>query len=230
LKKKTDKLVAEFFEKISWRILEQYPQIINAMIKRKAGLYALYHKDKLYYVGLTANLKGRLKIHLRNRHKGLWDRFSAYLVTDDHYIKPLESLVLRIANPQGNYVKGHMPGASNMGRKINNQMSEIDANNRAKLLGGSAIKRRIKVRTVSKGTLGLKGVVEHPYNLRGTYKNKQYRATLRRDGLISFNHKQYESPTAAAKKIIKGRAVNGWTFWKYRDDSSEWVRLSRLRR
>jgi Restriction Enzyme Adenine Methylase Associated/GIY-YIG catalytic domain len=230
MKKKTENLVSEFFEKISWKILEEYPQIINDMIKGKAGLYSLYNRDKLYYVGLTANLKGRLKTHLKDRHTGLWDRFSVYLVTEDHHIKPLESLVLRIVNPKGNHVQGHLPGAINLGRKINNQMSETDANNRARLLGGSAVTRRIKVKATSKGTLGLKGVVEHRYYLRGSYKGKQYRATLRKDGLISYNRKQYDTPTAAAKMIIKGHAVNGWNFWKYQNDAGEWVYLSQLRR
>jgi hypothetical protein len=67
LKKKTGSLVTGFFEKISWN-LEKYPQIINEMIKRKAGIYALYRKDKLYYAGLTINLRGRLKTHLKDRH------------------------------------------------------------------------------------------------------------------------------------------------------------------
>ena len=229
MKKKTDSLVTEFFEKISWKILEEYPQIINEMIKGKAGIYSLYYRDKLYYVGLTTNLKGRLKTHLKDRHKGLWDRFSVYLATEGHHIKPLESLVLRIVNPHGNHVQGRLPGAINMGRKINNQMSEIDANNRTRLLGGSAVTRRIKAKSTSKGTLGLKGVVEHRYLLRGVYKNKEYRATLRKDGLISYSSKKYESPTAAAKMIIKGRAVNGWAFWKYRNDTGKWVPLSHLR-
>lgn len=230
MKKKPDNLVTEFFEKISWKILEEYPQIINEMIKGQAGLYALYQRDKLYYVGLTVNLKGRLKTHLKDRHNGLWDRFSVYLVTEDHHIKPLESLVLRIVNPAGNRVQGHMPGASNLGRNISKLMSDIDANNRAKLLGGSAVTRRIKAKATSKGTLGLKGVVEHRYYLRGTYKGLQYRATLRKDGLISYNGKQYESPTAATKMIIKGRAVNGWVFWKFQNDAGEWVPLSHLRK
>lgn len=229
MKKKTDNLVTEFFEKISWKILEEYPQIINDMIKGKAGLYALYNRDRLYYVGLTVNLKGRLKTHLKDRHKGLWDRFSVYLVTDNHHIKPLESLVLRIVNPKGNHAKGNLPGAGNLGRRINTEMSEIDANNRARLLGGSAARRRIKAKATSKGTLGLKGVVEHRYMLKGAYKGKEYRATLRKDGLISYSSKRFESPTAAAKMIIKGRAVNGWAFWRYRNESGEWVPLSHLR-
>ena len=230
MKRKIDNLVTEFFEKISWEILEKYPQIVNEMIKGKAGLYALYNRDRLYYVGLTANLKGRLKTHLKDRHKGLWNRYSVYLAKEANHIKSLESLVLRIVNPSGNHVKGHMPGASNLGRKINHQMSETDANNRAKLLGGSDVQRRIKAKATSRGTLGLKGVVEHRYLLRGAYKGKKYSATLRKDGLISYNRKQYESPTAAAKMIIKGRAVNGWAFWKYRNDAGEWVQLTRLRR
>ena len=41
------------------------------MIKRRAGVYALYRKqEKLYYVGLASNLMGRSKAHLRDRHTG----------------------------------------------------------------------------------------------------------------------------------------------------------------
>jgi hypothetical protein len=39
---------------------------------------------------------GRLKGHLRDCHKGLWDRFSVYLTSDAEHIKELESLLLRI--------------------------------------------------------------------------------------------------------------------------------------
>lgn len=228
MKKKPDNLVSEFFEKISWKILKDYPQIVNEMIRGKAGLYALYHRDRLYYVGLTANLKGRLKRHLVDRHEGKWDRFSVYLVTQDEHTKPLESLVLRIASLPGNKVTGNIPGASNKRKSIEQQMKDIDANKRAKLLGGAAAKKRIKAKVQQQGTAGLNGVVERSHALKTEYKGKQFKATLRKDGQISFNGKLYSSPTAAAKKATGLSAINGRAFWKYRNEAGEWVTLSHL--
>ena len=72
-------LVIQHMEDISWRVMEEYPQVVKELIKGKAGIYALYRKRKLYYVGLATNLMGRLKTHIKDRHHGAWDRFSVYL-------------------------------------------------------------------------------------------------------------------------------------------------------
>ena len=40
MKRKADHLVSESFEKISWKIFEDYLQIINGVIKGKIGLFA----------------------------------------------------------------------------------------------------------------------------------------------------------------------------------------------
>lgn len=228
MKRNKDGLVSEFFEKISWEIFEEYPQVINEMIKGKAGLYALYNKDKLYYVGLTVNLKGRLKAHLKDRHMGRWNRFSVYLVTESEHTKPLESLVLRIASLPGNRVTGSIPGATNMARSIAKQMKDIAANKQAKMLGGTAAKKRIKAKVKAAGTQGVNGVLERRHALWAEYKGKEYKATLRKDGQISFNGKLYSSPSAAAKKAAGRSAINGRAFWKYRNEAGEWVALSHL--
>lgn len=228
MKRKSDSLVSEFFEKISWELLEKYPQIVNEMIRGKAGLYALYNGNDLYYVGLAVDLHRRLKQHINDRHGEYWNRFSVYLVTEDEHTKPLESLVLRIASPAGNAVKGKLPGAINKRRSIERQIRDIDANDRAKMMGGSAVKRRIKAKVKAAGTRGMKGVVERSHALRAEYKGKQYKATLRKDGQINYQGELYSSPSAAAKEIIDGRAINGRTFWKYKNDAGEWVALSHL--
>jgi hypothetical protein len=73
-------------EHISWRVLDEYPEVIRRLIRTKSGIYALYRGHRLYYVGLADNLMGRLKGHLRDRHRGLWDRFSVYLTVDSSAI------------------------------------------------------------------------------------------------------------------------------------------------
>ena len=62
--KKQQQLVLQQLEDVSWRVLDEYPQIVKGLIKGRWGVYALYKRGKLYYVGLTVNLFGRLKTHL----------------------------------------------------------------------------------------------------------------------------------------------------------------------
>lgn len=228
MKIKSDSLVSEFFEKVSWELLEKYPQIVKEMIRGKAGVYALYNDTELYYVGLAADLHRRLKQHIKDRHGDYWNHFSVYLVTEDEHAKPLESLVLRIASPEGNSVKGNLPGAVNKKRNIEQKMKDIDATGRAKMMGGSAVHRHLKAKVKVAGAQGIKGVIDRSHALRAEYKGQQYKATLRKDGQINYQGMLYSSPTAAAKEIIDGRAVNGRTFWKYKNDAGEWVALSYL--
>jgi hypothetical protein len=74
----------------------------------------------------------------------------------------------------------------------------------------------------------LKGLVERRIQLRAPYKGKIYKATLRRDGHISYEWKLYESPSSLARTIL-GRNGNGWHFWRYRNPKGKWVRLSELK-
>jgi hypothetical protein len=72
------------------------------------GIYALYDDHGLYYVGLTDySLRGRIKQHTNDRHKGKWNRFSWYHIPDIRHTKDIETIILRIVNPKGNKVKGH---------------------------------------------------------------------------------------------------------------------------
>lgn len=228
--KKKDRLLLGFLEGISGRVLEEYPQVVADLIRGKAGVYALYKNNRLYYVGLASNLMGRIKHHLKDRHKGLWDRFSVYITQRNEHVKQLESLLLRIATPAGNRVKGNFGGSANLYRSLNRTMTASDADKRASLLGGHAARQRRRRKTTdAKGTLALAGIVERRLPLMGRYKGKVYRATLRRDGYISYAGKLYKSPSAVAMRIVK-RAANGWDFWLFKDGVRKWMPLSELRR
>jgi hypothetical protein len=226
-------LVLGYIERASWRLLDAYPQLVKSLIRKKAGIYALYKNERLYYVGLAGNLMGRVKQHLKDRHAGAWDRFSVYLTSQDGHIKPLESLVLRIVNPpKGNSVQGRLKGSENLSAVINRSMSEFDADRRAALLGGKFARRRRRSKTLEmKGTLALAGLVDRRLRLVADYKGRRHKASLRKDGRISFRGRLYDSPSAAAQRILHRGAANGWHFWRYRDTSKgRWVRLSHLRR
>jgi hypothetical protein len=223
-------LLVGFLEQVSWRVLDDYREIIREMIRRKSGVYALYRQDKLYYVGLASNLMSRVNGHLKDRHRGAWDRFSVYLTRNDSHIKPLESLLLRIAKPSGNRVSGGFGGSVNLYRALYRSMSNADADRRARILGGRVARRLRQRRTRSaRGSVVLAGLVERRISLPARSKGKVFKATLRRDGYISFRGKKYESPSAAGAKAM-GYPVNGWRFWFYRAGPKRWVPLGHLRR
>lgn len=221
-------LVVQHLEDISWRVMEEYPQTLKGLIRGRAGIYVLYRKDKLYYVGLARNLMGRLKNHLRDRHHGSWDRFSVYLTLLDEHMKELESLLLRITTPTGNRTGGKFVRSLNLRQKLNHDMKEFDADRRGRLLGGNLAKQRRRAKTRHpQGQVPLAGVVERGTLLRAVYKGTKYRAVLRRDGQIRYRSHLYNGPKQAAFAVV-GRNVNGWALWKYKEDG-KWVPLNTMR-
>lgn len=222
--------VREYLERVSWKVLEKHRPVIRSMIRGHAGVYALYRGDKLYYVGLATNLMSRVNHHLRDRHQGKWDRFSVYLTVDDGHIRPIESLILRVINPSGNRVKGRLATAVDLVRSLKRQIEERVKDETANLLGGRfALRRRRSKSRSAKGLKGLAGVADKRMNLLAVHKGKKYKATLGRDGRITYRGRHYDSPSAAAKYIL-GRNANGWHFWRYRDPQGIWVRLREMKR
>ncbi len=73
-----------------------------------AGVYALYKGKQLYYVGLASNLYWRLLGHTKNKHKDKWDSFAIFRINRVRYLKDIETLLLRVADPPGNSVSGHL--------------------------------------------------------------------------------------------------------------------------
>jgi hypothetical protein len=86
-------LVSQHLERINVRVLEEYQHIIHDYLRQREGVYALYRRGTLYYVGLASDLKWRLGAHLKDRHKAKWDSFSVYLTVDAEHLKELESLM-----------------------------------------------------------------------------------------------------------------------------------------
>jgi len=229
-RRKKPGILLQHLEDVSWRVMGDYTAVVRDMIRGQAGVYALFRRKKLYYVGLASNLMGRLKTHLEDRHKGKWDRFSVYLTADSTHIKELESLLLRLLNPEGNRQSGHLTGAKNLLPVLDRRLRDIDADHRATLLGGHVARRRLLSKVRHGGTSSaLAGLSEHRTPLRARYKGQLFRATLRKNGTIGFKGEIYTSPSAAAR-IIVGRHVNGLWFWNYRNDAGEWVKLLSLKR
>jgi len=211
-------LVCQHLEDVSRDALSEHRKLIKKFVRKRNGVYALYRKDKLYYVGLAKSLSSRLKQHLRDRHSGSWDRFSAYLTIGNQHLKELESLILRISQPGGNKQKGKFPNSEDIGPLFARQVREFNKYKEG-LLFGKKIK---KPKSLLKGS-GIRRM-----KLRAWYKGRKYRALLLKNGHVKYNGRDYPTPSAAAAKVVKG-AVNGWIFWKYLRSPGEWVSASHLR-
>ena len=83
---KAESSVSQHLENISRDALEKYQNIIRRYVRRRQGVYALYRRKKLYYVGLASNFRSRLARHLKDRHGDSWDRFSVYFTIGDTHL------------------------------------------------------------------------------------------------------------------------------------------------
>lgn len=228
-------LVLGYLENISSKVFSDYPKEITSLVAGQHGVYALYKGARLYYVGLATNLKNRVKHHLQDKHKGKWDKFSLYLVRKTDHIKELESLLLRIADPKGNSVKGRLAHAENLSRPLLKQMQKSHDKALTEILNlkrkQSTLKNpkpqsvpRLKNKT---GTPALAKYTKKAFPIRTVYKGTTYTAKVRSDGTIRFNGTVYNSPSMAGH-AINHRACNGWWFWRFKKNGA-WVRLQELR-
>ena len=227
-------LVCQHLEGISRKVLQSYPEIVRGLARGRHGIYALYRRDRLYYLGLATDLRQRLTQHLRDQHAQTWDRFSLYLTVGDDHISEIESLFLRISRPRGNKVT---PGLSRSQNLLPGLRSQIKVRQQAELedIAPRARPRSRKVQRVAEiGDDGAKKPVLAPFvterfALRWPYKGKLHKATVRRDGSIRYGGKVCNSPSLAAKAVA-GRPMNGWRCWRYERAPGDWVVLDQLRK
>jgi hypothetical protein len=246
MKRRRARLVIQHLEGIAGAALDEYPEVLKEFIRGRNGVYALYKKERLYYVGLARNLRSRLRHHLRDRHAGRWDRFSIYLTENDEHLKELESLVLRIAEPHGNKVTGKFLDSEDLKRTFRRRLRErLDqkVNDMTEWAASESSDEPTPVRTRSKseakGEATLAKYVSTRFHIRYRYKGKQYIAHVNHQGKISFAPQSAEykrlrgikhnSPSMAAKAIT-GRAMNGWTEWRFWSTKGDLVPLDALRK
>jgi hypothetical protein len=213
-------LVCQHLEDISREALERHQRIIKQYVRRRNGVYALYRKGKLYYVGLAKNLRSRLTHHLRDRHGAAWDRFSVYFTLGDQHLRELESLVLRIVQPKGNKQRGKFPKSEDIRRRFARDVKDR-LNYEVALLFGDKPRK-----SASQG----RWVKFRRTKLRAWFKGKKLRAQLLKGGRVRFGGKVYDSLSTAAAKACKRVSCNGWTFWKYQRAPGDWVTVDHLRK
>jgi hypothetical protein len=115
-------LVRAYAEDISASLLEKHGDTVKTVIGRKRGVYVLSKAGKPYYIGLANKLPSRLSHHLKDRHAGNWDRFNFYAIRSKKYIKDLESILIRVAKPEGNRQRGGFGKDKNLRRTLRNEI------------------------------------------------------------------------------------------------------------
>jgi hypothetical protein len=227
---KANGLVCQHLEHISVRALEEYQQIIRAYVRQREGVYALYRKGRLYYVGLASDLKWRLGAHLKDRHKEKWDSFSVYLTVNDQHLKELESLMLRVIlpKPKGNKQSGKFAMSENLLRRFKRDIKDYHRKELRELIGLTSKQAKEKTQRIGGALAEYVQRSGRRLRLRVVYKGKRYRAFVEKDGTVRYKNRKYSSPSAAGAAVIQ-RACNGWTFWRFERAPGQWVRLDKLR-
>jgi hypothetical protein len=231
-RRRREALVHGHLENVSRDLLENHRDIVREFIGRNAGIYALYRKNRLYYVGLATALRGRLKAHGKNKHGQSWDRFSIYLTVKDQHLREIEALMLRIAHPPGAKQRGKLARSRDMRGRIARAIRERQSHEVASLFerrsrhgeNGDDLPRKPEKRARSE----LVRLLPMGARLRASYNGTTYNARARPDGRVRYNGTYYSSLTWAAKGAIK-RTVNGWWFWKVKR-GGYWVRLTDIRK
>jgi len=226
--RKGSHLVVQHLEAAHSRVLEHYKQVLREFLKGRHGIYALYKRTRLYYVGLASNLRSRLRHHLKDRHAGLWDRFSLYITSTHDHLRELEALALRIAAPKGNKSRTKFARSQNLKKYFRRRIAESQ---RLELDELFSISEEATPPPKAGPRSELQSLVTRKLPIRMDFKGKRYRASIKADGTIRFKGRRFTSPSVAAYKASgSGHAMNGWFLWKYERAPGEWVYLDKLRR
>ncbi len=97
---------------------------LKEIMRGYAGIYALYRNTRLYYVGLTTNLLGRIKWHRKDRHAGKWDHFIIFRIQRVRYLKDMETLIHHLVEVPGGRVKGKVPRDADLNRVLKEVLRE----------------------------------------------------------------------------------------------------------
>ncbi len=143
--RRTKQLVSQYLENISRKVLEKYPQLFRAHTRKRHGIYALYRKERLCYVGLASNLRSRLRHHLSDRHSETWDRFSIYFTIGDDHLRELEALAIRIASPRENRQKGNLVRAGDLKPVLRLEIAKFQRAEQEELFGDTSEKHLLKI-------------------------------------------------------------------------------------
>jgi predicted GIY-YIG superfamily endonuclease len=233
-------LIFGYLERIASDVFDNYHKEITALIGKQHGVYALYKKNHLYYVGLAGNLKTRVTQHLKDRHAKKWDRFSLYLIEKAEHIKEIESLLIRIAEPKGNLTKGGLRQSLNLRKALKKSMEQQKKEEIARIFRSGKKEKLVKTRTTpsikvrtkklaNRRVPPLRGFLAAGTELMAKFKGQSYQAYVTEEGKVSMGDEIFNSPSAAAI-FVTGGPKDGWIFWRYKNEKEDWVLLDELRK
>jgi len=228
-------LVTQYLESVSRELLEEDQKLVRGYVRNRHGIYVLYRRGKLYYVGLATTLHSRLRQHLRDRHGASWDRFSVYVTINNAHMKDLECLALRIMRPPGNKERGKFRRSEDLRRRLRKDFREAQIRQMDDLFGDER-RSLVKPRGARTGqdqdrekTLALTRFAKRSFEIRTRRKGKQVKARVLKGGAIRLRGKRYNSPSLAAKAVF-GNARNGWRIWLFERAPGDWVPIDTLRK
>jgi predicted GIY-YIG superfamily endonuclease len=102
-------LLKGVLENVPAESFEVVTEAMKKMLHGKSGIYTLYNDDRVYYIGLAKNLRGRIRWHRKDKHAGKWNKFSVFIIEKVKYLKDIETLILHISQPKGNKTQGRIP-------------------------------------------------------------------------------------------------------------------------
>lgn len=230
--RKTRSIITGHLEKIGSNVFDNYSSVITELIKGNQGIYALYKKDRLYYVGLAGNLKSRINAHNKDKHQNKWTHFSLYIIRKEDHIKEIESLVLRISYPKGNSVRGKLKQSKDLRPLLKRKIKEEQIIQLGGFFGGKnrpagKIKKG-KVKKTDKRPMH--GYFPEGKVIHANYKGKEYKGWVYANGRIKVKGKIFDSLSLAGLAITKKQTMNGWKFWKYKNKDGELVYIDVLRK
>ena len=223
-------LVCQHLEMISRKAIEEYQDILKKFVRRRPGIYALYRKNRLRYVGLASNLKSRLNHHLRDRHAKTWDHFSVYLTIKSDHLRELEALAIRIASPKENRQMGKLRKSQNLKKIFKRSVADQLKHELDDLFYKKTdVSDKKLLETVEGRHPVLAGYFNKGTRIRLWYKGNIHKGFVKKDGKIRYKRKFFTSPTLAAKAATR-MSVSGWLWWKYERAPGDWVKLDELRK
>lgn len=98
---------------------------LASLLKRRAGVYALYQNDKLVRVGLGTNIYWRLKGHAKTK-KLIWNTASLFIIDQANikFLRDLETAIVRIAKPKYNNQRGRVRDEHFLERLLRSKVTE----------------------------------------------------------------------------------------------------------
>ena len=227
---KKNPLVCQHLEMISRKAIDEYQDILKKFVRRRHGIYALYRKNRLRYVGLASNLKSRLSHHLRDRHAKSWDHFSVYLTLKSDHLRELEALAIRIAAPKENRQMGKLRKSQNLKKIFKRSVADRLKHELDDLFYKKAdVSDKKLVEVVAGRHPVLAGYFNKGTRIRLWHKGKIHKGFVKKDGTIRYKRKFFTSPTLAARAATR-LSVSGWLWWKYERAPGDWVKLDELRK